>query len=67
MDVLTDLIMERRPDDPADEREQAALSALAAMSGGLTLARVLADDPRLSAVALQAATSLAKRAINGTT
>jgi TetR/AcrR family transcriptional repressor of nem operon len=63
MDVLTDLIMERR----ADEREQAALSALAAMSGGLTLARVLADDPRLSAVALQAATSLAKRAINGTT
>ena len=44
------------------EPAQAALAALAAMSGGLTLARTLAGDPERSDTALRGAAALAKRA-----
>jgi TetR/AcrR family transcriptional repressor of nem operon len=61
-DVLQELLAERRPDDPPAVRLQAALAILAAMNGGLNLARALAADPEQSAAALRAAVALAKRA-----
>jgi TetR/AcrR family transcriptional repressor of nem operon len=60
--VLQELIAERRPDATPAAHAQAALAALAAMSGGLTLARTLAADPERSAAALEGAAALAKRA-----
>jgi len=60
--VLQELIAERRPDDPPEVHLHAAVAMLATMSGGLNLARALADDPARSAAALQAAAALAKRA-----
>jgi len=60
--VLSELIAEHRPDAAPAAHTQAALAALAAMSGGLTLARTLAGDPDRSAAALQGAAALAKRA-----
>jgi TetR/AcrR family transcriptional repressor of nem operon len=56
--VLQELIAERRPKANAAE---AALAALSAMNGGLTLARLLAASPKRSAAALRAAAALAKR------
>jgi TetR/AcrR family transcriptional repressor of nem operon len=55
--VLEELIAERRPKIDAP---QAALAALAAMNGGLTLARLLAASPKRSTAALKAAAALAK-------
>jgi TetR/AcrR family transcriptional repressor of nem operon len=57
--VLEDVIAVHQPTAaPAS----AALAVLAAMNGGLTLARALAADPQRSAAALAAAATLAKRA-----
>jgi len=54
---------EHAPIEPAAvEPIQAALAALAAMSGGLSLARTLAGDPERSDAALRGAAALAKRA-----
>jgi TetR/AcrR family transcriptional regulator, transcriptional repressor for nem operon len=61
--VLAELIAERRPDAAPGENVRAALAALAAMSGGLSLARTLAADPDRSAAVLQGAAALAKRAV----
>lgn len=58
--VLQELIAERRPKANAAE---AALAALSAMNGGLTLARLLAASPKRSAATLKAAAALAKRVI----
>jgi TetR/AcrR family transcriptional repressor of nem operon len=66
-EVLTELIAERHPDAPPGTAEQAALATLAAMSGGLSLARTLADTPDLSTAALTAAAALAKRAADRST
>lgn len=59
--VLQELIAERRPKAGAAAHADAALAALAAMNGGLTLARLLAANPKRSAAALKAAAALAKR------
>jgi TetR/AcrR family transcriptional repressor of nem operon len=61
-DVLQELLAERRPGDPPAVRLQAALAILAALNGGLNLARALAADPEQSSAALRAAAALAKRA-----
>jgi len=60
--VLQELIVERRPDAEPQQHLRAALAVLAALSGGLTLARALSADPERSAAALQSAAALAKRA-----
>ncbi len=60
--VLAELIAERRPDARTEAHERAALAAFSAMNGGLNLARTLADDPKRSAAALEAAACLAKQA-----
>ena len=60
--VLQELIAERRPDMAPAAHADAALAALAAMSGGLNLARLLSANPERSAAALRAAAALAKRA-----
>jgi TetR/AcrR family transcriptional repressor of nem operon len=60
--VLQDLIAARHPEAAAASHAKAALAALAAMNGGLTLARTLSADPERSATALAAAAALAKRA-----
>jgi TetR/AcrR family transcriptional repressor of nem operon len=61
--VLAELIAERRPDAAPAMHVEAALAALAAMSGGLTLARTLVGDPERSDAVLQGAAALAKRAL----
>ena len=61
-EVLQELIAERRPDMAPAAHADAALAALAAMSGGLNLARLLSANPERSAAALRAAAALAKRA-----
>lgn len=61
--VLEELIAERRPDAGRAAHAEAALAALSAMNGGLTLARLLAADPERSAAALSAAAALAKRVV----
>jgi TetR/AcrR family transcriptional repressor of nem operon len=61
-DVLQELIAERRPDAAPRLHFQAALAVLAALSGGLTLARALSADPERSAAALESAAALARRA-----
>lgn len=61
--VLRELIARRRPKDTPAQHAEAALAALAAMSGGLNLARLLANDPKRSAAALKAAASLAKSVV----
>ncbi len=43
--VLQELIAKRRPKDRPSAHAEAALAALAAMSRGLNLARLLADNP----------------------
>ncbi len=60
--VLQELIAKRQPKSKPAAHAEAALAALAAMNGGLNLARLLANDPKRSAAALKAAASLAKRA-----
>jgi TetR/AcrR family transcriptional repressor of nem operon len=60
--VLQDLLAERRPHATPQQHHQAALAVLAALSGGLNLARALSADPERSAAALQSAAALAKRA-----
>ena len=60
--VLQELIAERRPDAEPQQHLQAALAVLAALSGGLNLARALSADPERSAAALESAAALAKRA-----
>jgi TetR/AcrR family transcriptional regulator, transcriptional repressor for nem operon len=60
--VLQELIAERRPNLEPQQHTQAALAVLAALSGGLNLARALSADPDRSAVALASAAALAKRA-----
>jgi TetR/AcrR family transcriptional repressor of nem operon len=60
--VLQDLIAERRPDAEPAQHLQAALAVLAALSGGLNLARALSADPGRSDAALASAAALAKRA-----
>jgi TetR/AcrR family transcriptional regulator, transcriptional repressor for nem operon len=61
--VLAELIAERRPDATPAANAQAALAALAAMSGGLSLARTLAADNDRSTAVLEGAAALAKRAV----
>jgi TetR/AcrR family transcriptional regulator, transcriptional repressor for nem operon len=61
LSVLEELIAERRPNAGSAAHAEAALAALAAMNGGLTLARLLAAHPKRSAAALKAAAALAKR------
>jgi TetR/AcrR family transcriptional regulator, transcriptional repressor for nem operon len=60
--ALQELIAERQPDADPKQHYQAALAVLAALSGGLNLARALSADPERSAAALQSAAGLAKRA-----
>ncbi len=60
--VLQELIAERRPDDEPKQHHRAALAVLAALSGGLNLARALSADPERSAAALESAAVLARRA-----
>jgi TetR/AcrR family transcriptional repressor of nem operon len=60
--VLQELLAERHPDAAPERHAQAALAVLAALSGGLNLARALSADPERSAAALQSAAALAKRA-----
>jgi TetR/AcrR family transcriptional repressor of nem operon len=60
--VLQELIAERHPEAAPRQHLNAALAVLAALSGGLNLARALSADPERSAAALQSAASLAKRA-----
>lgn len=60
--VLEELFAERRPNAGSAAHAEAALAALSAMNGGLTLARVLAASPKRSGAALKAAAALAKRA-----
>jgi TetR/AcrR family transcriptional regulator, transcriptional repressor for nem operon len=62
--VLRELIARRRPKDPPSAHANAALAALAAMSGGLSLARLLVGEPERSDDALKAAATLAKQAAN---
>src|SRR5580658_9103639 len=50
--VLQELIAERRPNSGPQQHLQTALAVLAALSGGLTLARALSADPERSAAAL---------------
>jgi TetR/AcrR family transcriptional regulator, transcriptional repressor for nem operon len=61
--VLQELIAERRPKAKPAAHAEAALAALAAMNGGLTLARLLASDPERSDAALSAAARLAKSVV----
>lgn len=61
--VLQELIAERRPKATAEVHAEAALAALSAMNGGLTLARLLAAFPKRSAAALKAAAALAKSVV----
>jgi TetR/AcrR family transcriptional regulator, transcriptional repressor for nem operon len=61
--VLQELIAERHPDAEPATHAEAALAALAAMNGGLNLARLLSANPERSAAALRAAATLAKRAV----
>jgi TetR/AcrR family transcriptional regulator, transcriptional repressor for nem operon len=61
-DVLRELIAERRPTATTNEHAKSALAVLAALSGGLNLARALAADPERSAAALEGAAALARRA-----
>jgi TetR/AcrR family transcriptional regulator, transcriptional repressor for nem operon len=61
-DVLRELIGERQPTADPKQHYQAALAVLAALSGGLNLARALSADPERSAAALESAAALAKRA-----
>lgn len=60
--VLEDIIAGARAAIPAARRGPVALAMLAAMNGGLILARILADHPDLSAAALAAARDGALRA-----
>jgi TetR/AcrR family transcriptional repressor of nem operon len=60
--VLQELIAQRQSDSTPQQHLLAALAVLAALSGGLTLARALSGDPERSAAALQSAAALAKRA-----
>jgi TetR/AcrR family transcriptional repressor of nem operon len=60
--VLQELIAERQPNTDQQQHLQTALAVLAALSGGLNLARALSADPERSAAALRGAAALAKRA-----
>ena len=59
-EVLTELLAARHPEWDAAQTTQAALAVLAALSGGLMLARTLAADPVKSDAALEAAATMAK-------
>ena len=61
-DVLQELIAERRPAAGPPALLQPALAVLAAISGGLNLARALSADPERSAAALESAAALARHA-----
>jgi len=61
-DVLQELIAERQLSARPEQHREAALAVLAALSGGLNLARALIADPERSAAALAGAAALAKRA-----
>jgi TetR/AcrR family transcriptional regulator, transcriptional repressor for nem operon len=61
-DALEEVIADARPATPAPRRQAVALAMLAAMNGGLILARTLADRPDLSRAALAAARDAAMRA-----
>ena len=58
-EVLEEEITTRRPDLDPPARARAALAVLAAMTGGLILARACAADPDRSRAALRAAAELA--------
>ncbi|MCK8787789.1 TetR/AcrR family transcriptional regulator [Roseomonas sp. NAR14] len=60
--VLEEEIAPRRPALDPDGRRRAALATLAAMAGGLQLARACGPDPELSREALEAAALLAVQA-----
>jgi len=60
--VLRDLIAARPRQPDAPPPDEAAIAVLAAMNGGLQLARALADHPARSATALRAAAALARKA-----
>jgi TetR/AcrR family transcriptional repressor of nem operon len=61
LQVLEEVLAERRPSASPTAHAEAALAALSAMNGGLTLARLLMASPKRSAAALRAAAMLAKR------
>ncbi len=60
--ALDDILATARPGVPAAERPGIALAVLAAMNGGVLLARALADRPDRSDAALTAARRAARRA-----
>jgi TetR/AcrR family transcriptional repressor of nem operon len=62
LEVLEEEIGAARPELTEASRQQAALATLAALTGGLTLARAMAADPGGSRAALAAAASLARAA-----
>jgi TetR/AcrR family transcriptional repressor of nem operon len=62
-DVLQDEIAHARPALPAAECRAASLAMLAAMTGGLVLARALAADAEASRLTLSATAELALRAL----
>lgn len=60
--ALQEVIAARKPDAGIAWQTSTAMAVLAAMNGGLILARTLAADPERSDAALAAASVLAKRA-----
>jgi TetR/AcrR family transcriptional repressor of nem operon len=60
--VLEDELARRDPTRPAEARERTALAILAALSGGIALARACRADPARSAAALAGAAEIARRA-----
>ena len=60
--VLEDEIVRADPDRPRAGCARASLAMLAAMCGGLLLARTLSHDPERSQAALRSAAELARRA-----
>ena len=60
--VLTDELAARHPGWDTRQIQAGASAVLAALVGGLTLARALAPDPAASGAALAAAAALARRA-----
>jgi TetR/AcrR family transcriptional repressor of nem operon len=62
VEVLDEEIGLARPDLTTASRHQAALATLAALTGGLTVARAMSGDPDRSRAALSAAASLARAA-----
>ncbi|MBU6499561.1 MAG: hypothetical protein KGQ40_13625, partial [Rhodospirillales bacterium] len=63
-EVLAELLAARHPGAGPGACETAALGILAAMNGGLALARALADEPARSGAALRGAATAAHAAVD---